>query len=192
LPEIMSTSPSSIRTAAADREKLLALLRESRERLLASCASVHEEECRRRPAEGCWSVLDCVEHVAGAEAFMLRLVQGPRRPRPDGAPNREEMFLKRMTDRSVKAESPERGRPRGRFASLEEARRQFDVARGETIGFVEVNTEDLRATEVTHPLPMFGEVSAYEMLLIMAKHAERHALQIEEIKSAVLGKQASE
>ena len=120
---------------------------------------------------------------------MLRLVQGPRRPRPVGAPNREEMFFRRMTDRSVKAESPERGRPRGRFASLEEARRQFAIARGETIGFVEANTEDLRATEVTHPLPLFGEVSAYEMLIIMAKHAERHALQIEEIKSAAVGNQ---
>jgi hypothetical protein len=35
------------------------------------------------------------------------------------------------------------------------------------------------------PHPIFGDVSAYEMLIIMAKHAERHALQIEEIRKAI-------
>jgi uncharacterized damage-inducible protein DinB len=169
----------------ADRDKLLSLLRESRERFLGSLAGVHDEQSRRRPAEGCWSVLDCVEHVTGAEAFMLRLVQESRRPRPAGAPNREEMFMQRMVDRSVKAESPRGGHPRGRFANLQDARRQFELARQETIGFVEASTEDLRATEVTHPLPTFGQVSAYEMLIILAKHAERHALQIEEVRKAI-------
>ena len=181
----MSASLNPVPTSAADKGKLLALLRESRERFLSSFAGVNDELCRRRPAEGCWSVLDCVEHVAGAETFMLGLLQGPRRPRPAGAPNREEVFLQRMTDRSVKAESPQGGRPRGRFANLEEARKQFEMSRAGTISFVQKNTEDLRGTEVTHPLPMFGGVSAYEMVIIMAKHAERHALQIEEIRNAL-------
>jgi uncharacterized damage-inducible protein DinB len=178
----VSASPN---TEAADKDRLLALLRESRQIFLGSFAGVSDEQSRRRPAEGCWSVLDCAEHVAGAETFMLGLLQGARRPRPAGAPNREEMFLQRMTDRSRKAESPQGGRPRGRFANLEEACRQFEISRAGTIGFVQENTEDLRSTEVTHPLPMFGDVSAYEMVIIIAKHAERHALQIEEIRKAI-------
>ena len=181
----MSTSSSSASMSVADRGKLLALLHESLERFLASLAGVDDEQSRRHPAEGCWSVLDCVEHVTGAEAFMLRLVQEQRRPRLVGAPNREEFFLQRMVDRSVKAESPQGGLPRGRFANLQEARERFEKARRETIRFVETNTDDLRATEVTHPLPMFGAVSAYEMLIIMAKHAERHALQIDEIRKTI-------
>ena len=181
----MSASPNLVPASTADKDKLLALLRESRERFVSSFAGVHDEQSRRRPAEGCWSVLDCVEHVAAAETFMLGLVKGSRRPRPAGAPNREELFLQRMTDRSVRAESPQGGRPRGRFANLEEARKQFEISRAGTISFVEENTEDLRGTEVTHPLAMFGDVSAYEMVIIMAKHAERHALQIEEVRAAL-------
>jgi uncharacterized damage-inducible protein DinB len=181
----MTASPNSVPTSAADREKLLALLRESRQRFLGSFAGVSDEQSRRCPAEGCWSVLDCAEHVAGAEAFMLRLLQSARRQRPAGAPNREEMFLQRMTDRSRKVESPQGGRPRGRFANLDEARKQFEISRAETIAFVQENTEDLRGTEVTHPLPLFGDVSACEMVIIIAKHAERHALQIEEIRSTL-------
>jgi len=181
----MSASPNPVPTSAADKQKLLDLLRNSRQRFLASFAGVSDEQSRRCPAEGCWSVLDCAEHVAGAETFMLRLLKGPRRSRPAGALNREEFFWQRMTDRSRKAVSPEGGRPRGRFANLEEARKQFEISRAGTIGFVQENTEDLRSTEVTHPLPMFGDVSAYEMVIIIAKHAERHALQIEEIRKVL-------
>jgi uncharacterized damage-inducible protein DinB len=178
LPNTLSTSP-------ADKDKLLELLHETRHRFVGSFAGVTDEQSRRRAAEGSWSVADCVEHVAAAETFMLRLVQGQRRPRPAGAPNREEIFLQRMTDRTRKATSPEGARPTGRFGNLEAAAKQFETARAGTIRFVEENMNDLRASEVTHPLPLIGDVSVYEMVIIMAGHAERHALQIEEIKGAI-------
>ncbi|HEY6307501.1 MAG TPA: DinB family protein [Candidatus Angelobacter sp.] len=181
----MSALPNTMPTSSEDKEKLLALLRESRERFLGSFADVSDEQSRCRLAEGCWSVLDTVEHVTMAETLMLRLVSGPRRPRPAGAPNREEIFIERVGNRNRKVEAPERGRPSGRFAGLDEARRQFETARAGAIRFVEETKDDLRATELTHPHPMFGDVSACEMLIIMAKHAERHALQIEEIKNSL-------
>jgi hypothetical protein len=90
-----------------------------------------------------------------------------------------------LTDRSRKMESPEPGRPKGRFATLTEAAEHFQAAREGTMKFVEQSDEDLRATEVTHPHPAAGAVSTYEMLIIMVKHAERHALQIEEIKDTL-------
>ncbi len=134
---------------------LLALLRESRERFLGSFAGVSDEQSRLRPSPDCWSVLDTVEHLTSAEGIMLKLV------------------------------TPEGGRPCGRFANLAAAAAQFKASRDETIHFVEQNTEDLRATEVTHPHPMAGNVSSYEMVIIMAKHAERHAKQIEEIRNSL-------
>jgi len=50
---------------------------------------------------------------------------------------------------------------------------------------VEQHPDDLRASEVTHPHPAAGNVSTYEMVIIIAKHAERHAKQIEEIRNTV-------
>jgi hypothetical protein len=182
----VSTLPNTLSSSQADKEKLLELLRESGQRFLGSFAGVTDEQSRRRPAEGSWSVADCVEHVAAAETFMLRLVQGQRRPRSAGAQNREEVFRQRMTDRTRKAISPEGARPTGRFGSIEAAGKQFETARAGTIRFVEENADDLRATEVTHPLALIGDVSVYEMVIIMAGHAERHAFQIEEIKGAIL------
>lgn len=161
------------------------MLRESKQRFLESFAGVTEEESRRRPAEGRWTILDTVEHLTVAETIMLKLVTGARRPRAESAPVREEIFLRVLTDRSRKMESPEPGRPKGRFATLTEAAEHFQAAREGTMKFVEQSDEDLRATEVTHPHPAAGAVSTYEMLIIMAKHAERHALQIEEIKDTL-------
>jgi hypothetical protein len=53
------------------------------------------------------------------------------------------------------------------------------------IQFVEQHPEDLRASEVSHPHPAAGNVSTYEMVIIIAKHAERHAKQIEEIRNTL-------
>ncbi len=184
----MSALNHAVFNPKADNEKLLALLRESRERFLRSFAGLTDEESRRRTGEGTWSVLDTVEHLNLAEKTMLNLVTGLRRPRSAGTPNREEIFLTVITDRSRKIESPEAARPQGRFATLTDAAAQFRASRDAVIRFVEQNTDDLRATEVTHPHPVAGDVSTYEMLIIMAKHAERHALQIEEIKNSTAAK----
>jgi uncharacterized damage-inducible protein DinB len=178
----MSALNHAIFNPKADNEKLLALLRESRERFLQSFAGVTDDESRRCPGDGQWSVLGTVEHLTVAEKRMLSLATGLRKPRPTGAPNREEFFLTVIANRSQKVEAPEAARPQGRFANLADAAAQFRASRDSAIRFVEQNTDDLRATEVTHPI--FGEVSAYEMLIIMAKHAERHALQIAEIKNS--------
>jgi hypothetical protein len=174
-----------VAAANPSKELLLSLLRESRERFLGSFAGVSDEQSRLRPTPDCWCVLETVEHLTTAEGIMLKLMTGTRRPRAADAPNREKAFLTMVADRSRKMQSPEGGRPCGRFANLDAAAARFKTSRDETIRFVEENTEDLRATEVTHPHPMAGNVSTYEMVIIMAKHAERHAKQIDEIRNTL-------
>jgi uncharacterized damage-inducible protein DinB len=168
-----------------DKNFLVSLLRESRERFLGSFADVSDEQSRLHPAENCWCVLDTVEHLTSAEGIMLRLITTQRRPRQAEAVNREEVFLKVVSDRSRKMQSPEGGQPRGRFTSLAEASAQFKNTRDSVIQFVEQHPENLRASEVTHPHPAAGNVSTYEMVIIIAKHAERHAKQIEEIRNTL-------
>jgi len=168
-----------------DKNFLVSLLRESREEFLSSFAGVAETDCRCCPAEGSWSVLDTVEHLTSAETIQLKLITTQRTPRAANAPNREQIFLQVVADRSRKMQSPEIPRPRGRFATLAQAADQFTTSRDSVIQFVEQTTEDLRATEVMHPHQAAGMVSTYEMLIIMAKHAERHAKQIEEIRNTL-------
>src|SRR5579864_4214026 len=159
----MSVLPNPVSTSAADKEKLVSLLRESRDRFLGSFADVNHDQSRRHPGPNQWSVLDTVEHLTAAETIMLKLVIGTRCPKTQERPNREEAFLRMVPDRSHKMQTPEPGRPIGRFASLAEARAQFEKARADAIRFVQECSEDLRATEVTHPHPAAGVISTYEM-----------------------------
>ncbi len=67
---------------------------------------------------------------------------------------------------------------------MAEAVAHFRATRERTLRFIEQTGEDLRATEVTHPHRVVGVISTYECLLLMGSHAQRHALQIEEVKNS--------
>jgi hypothetical protein len=182
----MSAANIPMPSASLEKEELLALLHASRERFLASFAGVAEADCRRSPAPGAWSVLDTVEHLTTAESIQLRLISTQRAPRPADAPNREQAFLQIVADRSRKMEAPDAARPSGRFATLADAAAQFKKTRDGVIQFAEQNSaQEMRANEVKHPHPAAGNVSLYEMLIIMARHAERHGKQIEEIRKTL-------
>jgi hypothetical protein len=163
------------------KQELLPCLRRSRARVLEVVADVPEELSRIRPAENSWSILDCAEHIAVAERGMFMALE--RRTRNDAAPDfTKDALIKAIgTDRTRKVSAPERARPSGRFATLNEAIRGFCAARDRTIAFLGQVNEDLRNSVAIHIL---GTFDAYQYLLIMAAHAERHALQIEEIRNS--------
>ncbi len=182
----MSAQSNPAVSPAIDKQFLLALLRESREKFLGSFAALPEEQARLRPAPDRWSVLETVEHLTTAETIQLKLLQTQRKPRPADAPNRELPFLQMVGERTNKMQSPEIAVPNGRFPSLHAAATQFKTTRAAVIQFLDqVPAKDLRGTEVKHPHLAAGMVSTCEMLIIMARHAERHAKQIEEIRNAL-------
>jgi uncharacterized damage-inducible protein DinB len=182
----MSAQPNPISAPVIDKQFLLALLRESRHLFLESFAEVTEDEAHLRPAPNRWSVLETVEHLTTAEGIQLKLLQNQRTPRPADAPNRELPFLQMVAERTHKMQSPESAAPSGRFTSLHAAATQFKTTRAAVIQLLdEIPVKDLRGTEIKHPHPAAGMVSACEMFIVMAKHAERHAKQIEETISAL-------
>jgi hypothetical protein len=81
----------------------------------------------------------------------------------------------------MRFDASDQSRPRGRFSTLAEAVAHFQTVRERTLRLVVETSEDLRATEVTHPHHVVGVISTYECLLLMGSHAQRHALQIEEV-----------
>ncbi len=180
----MSTVPATKSCTETDKARLLEALRKGGDAFLCSVAGVGESACRLRPAENRWSILECAEHVAVAEEIMLALVTGERKARDPGGPKRDDRILKSGTDRSVRFDASDQSRPRERFSTLAEAAAHFQAARGRTLCFAEQTGEDLRATEVKHPHHVVGVISTYECLLLMGSHAQRHALQIEEIKNS--------
>ena len=175
----MAQAVSSRSTQEQERETLIARLKQSRDTYLATLKNVGEAAARVRPNADSWSILDVSEHVAIAERQMLNLWMKLAQP---GTADRalDETIAATSRDRSQKRIAPERSRPAGKMPSVAQAIEQFDFYRGQSIAYLESELEDLRAKTVAHPL---GTMDGYQLFLLMACHAERHAQQIEELKA---------
>jgi hypothetical protein len=180
----MSTVPATKSSTEIDKARLLEALRKGGDAFLCSVAGVGEAACRLSPGENRWSVLECAEHVAVAEEVMLALVSGERNTRDPKGPKRDDRILRSGTDRSTRFDASVQSQPCGRFSTVAEAVAHFRATRERTLRLVEQTGEDLRATEIKHPHQVVGVISTYECLLLMGSHAQRHALQIEEIKNS--------
>jgi len=169
---------------AIEKAEMLANLESGRQALIEAVSGVTEDVALRRPGPGKWSVLECVEHLAVAEAYLLAQVEGATRSEaPVVNAAREKAIVQRGLDRTKRVEAPDAAKPTGRFSTLKDARDHFDATRARTLKFVENCGEDLRARLAHHPL--IGTVNCYENLLIMAVHPHRHTKQIQEILETV-------
>ena len=94
---------------------------------------------------------------------------------------RESAIKKRAGVRTTRVEAPDAAKPTGRFSSITEAVEHFLAWRERTILLVAGCRGSSRHSDNT---PRHGPVNGYEMLLMMAMHPRRHALQIAEIRDA--------
>ena len=175
-------------TDTTEKTTLLHRLRES-EASFVNAASVPDDLAAVCPDADCWSVLQIIEHLGITERGMFGRLQAAE-PN-DAAPNLA--FDERIThigrDRSSKRSAPERVHPTGKFSSAKEALAHFRTVRQETINFVESCNDDLRKKKVAHPI---GEMDGHQLFLLMAAHAERHASQVEDVKTSPAYQAASQ
>ena len=93
----------------------------------------------------------------------------------------DEQILKMVPDRSRKAQAPEFLKPAGRWANQADVIKAFEEARKGTMDYVKTTNDDLRDHFGPHPL--LGPMDAYQWILLISAHSERHTKQIEEVKA---------
>ncbi len=172
-----------------ERSAAVSELEASRRRLLASIAGLSEEQWNRRPSPDRWSIAECAEHVTAAEMPLAKFFAAAATVRPSEEERREirekDDFVRLLLrDRSARGESPERIRPKGRFATREETVRIFEERRAANLAYVRATSEPLRDRFAPHPFA--GVIDGYQWLLHLAAHTDRHAAQIREIRSQLL------
>jgi DinB superfamily len=167
--------------ANSERESLLQLLRRTEALYLAKLENVSPEQAAFKPRPDRWSIAEIAEHVAIAEEFMYKLAADASTSTEESDPRIDERIHRLAADRGRAFPAPEDVCPRGRFASVTESTLAFRGARQRTIEYVEQTLPDLRRLRVMHPT---GNIDVYQNLLIGAYHPERHAKQIEEVKSS--------
>lgn len=171
-----------------DRDRALSELHATRKMFLDAVANLSEAQWRWKPAPDRWSIAECAEHVVLTETELFQKVVGEilkGQPHPERATKeqraKDEQILRRMADRSSKAQAPKSLRPSGKYWSPEELVAVFKKTRDRTIAFVRDTQADLRS----HFAPMGSEeLDAYQWILAIAGHTARHIKQIQEIKNS--------
>lgn len=167
----------------ADREKGEQYLQQTRDGVIAAVKGLSDAQMKFKPAPDRWSVAEVLEHITLVEDGIFQNVTEKVMKSPAGAADRDTAkadatVLAVLPDRSHKAQAPPQFVPTGRWTTAETLD-HFLNSRAKTISFLE-STPDLRAHVSDSPL---GPLDAYEWLLFMAGHSERHTKQILEVKA---------
>jgi hypothetical protein len=168
----------------AEKDKALQYLESTKKNIQETTKGLSAAQWNFKQGPERWSVAQVMEHIAAAED-MLRGMTTEKVMVAPAAPDRDvkhidEMVVTMVTDRTHKADAPEPLRPVNRFGSPEEALKHFVESRAQTEEFLK-KTPDLRAHAVDSPLGT--KLDAYEWVLFIAAHSERHTKQINEVKA---------
>ena len=178
--------PASAEITPQDRAKLVEYLTTTRDQVLAEAASLSEAQWNFKSGPDRWSVGEVVEHLALAEPFLFDLqqktVSGPAATPEQlaAAKGKDAVLLKAIPDRTQKAQAPEPLQPKTRIGSRAEVLAAFKERRQKTLDYAGNTKDDLRARVGESPL---GPLDAYQWLLFLPAHTERHLAQIKEVKA---------
>jgi len=183
---VFSSSLIAGEVTKADRDTLVAHLKKTEAAFLKSIEGVSDAQWKWKSAPDRWSVAETAEHITKAEDMLRGRVEGMLKV-PAAAPDllaktkgKEEVILKVIPDRTQKRTAPEPLVPKGSFASKAALIEAFKAARAKTLALAGGPT-DLRAyADATLPI---GETDAYQGILFLSAHTERHTKQILEVEA---------
>lgn len=171
-----------------ERDRAMSHLHATRKLFLDSLAGVTPEQWAWKPAPDVWSIAEVAEHIAVSEQGLFQLVKKVvSDPAPDAAAMakvnkaNDEKIIALVVDRSKKAQAPEFLQPKRRFANVAEVVAQFKKDRDATIEYMQTTQDALRAHATPHPLLQM--LDAYQWVLLISAHTERHTLQLNEVKT---------
>jgi DinB superfamily len=180
-------TPAPATLSAEERESALRSLQATHDAFLQSIAGLSEKQWKFKPAPDRWSVAEVSEHIAVAESGIFGMVQSKVMTSPAAPEKRaevvgkDETILKMVPDRSHKAQAPEFLKPTNRWATQAELTKAFEDSRRATMDYIRTTNDDLRDHFGPHPL--LGPLDAYQWILLISAHSERHTKQIEEVKA---------
>lgn len=183
---VLMVGMTALAQTPEERQRAVDYLTSTRTALHNEIAGLTEAQAKFKAAPAKWSVLEITEHLAATEAGILGIVFNKLKEPPsppekrDAVRGKDTLVTRAVPNRTTKVQAPEEVRPTGRWATLAEAVAEFDKARGRTLDFVKTGKQDLRAYHHKHFA--LGDLDAYQWMLLLAAHCERHIAQIREVR----------
>lgn len=164
-----------------ERQRLLAHFELTERELDYELAGLSAAQLEFRTAADAWSIRDVVEHLAIAEPQYWQKIQDSLKLPPVEKPTavKDDAILWYGLDRSSRARTGEARVPKGQYASSVEALKAFRALRRTMKDYISATEDDLRGRRHKE-----GDIDLYQSLLMISSHAQRHLLQIREIKQS--------
>ena len=168
------------RTIAIDQ------LTKSQDHMMKTMKGLSPVQLNYKSSPTSWSVAECAEHLAISEGLIWGMVEGALKQPADPSKRSEvkmsdEAVVKMITDRTSKIKTQEMFEPKNKFGSLDGSLKEFKEKRQKHIEYVKATQDDLRNRYAQLP---FGAIDAYQAILFLAGHSERHTKQMEEVMAS--------
>jgi hypothetical protein len=96
---------------------------------------------------------------------------------------KDEAVVEKIPDRSQKFTAPETLTPKRRWPDPGQMIAHFKESRDSHIHYVDTTQDDLRDHFMAHPV--MGMLDAYQWILLMSAHTERHTAQLKEVLASM-------
>jgi len=168
----------------AEKDKALAYLESTKKDVLEATKGLSPAQWNFKPAPDRWSIAECMEHIATAEDYIRGMIESGVMKAP-AVPGRDTVaidagIIANVPERKTKVQAPEAIKPTNRFGSPQAAIDHFVESRAVTESFLKT-TSGLRDHAADSPNGQKWD--AYEFILLIAAHSERHTNQIKEVKA---------
>jgi hypothetical protein len=162
-----------------ERQRLVAHFEMTESWLADESSHLSDAQLHFRATPTSWNVLDCVEHLDLAEAnYWAMFKKAMAAPASKGeSPSEDIDRIWYGIDRTERATTVASETPHAKFKTVEPALAEFRANRAAMLAYIKTTKDDLRH----HQIPEWDR-DGYQWLLMVSAHAQRHILQIREIK----------
>ncbi|MCP9750650.1 DinB family protein [Ferruginibacter sp. HRS2-29] len=181
-----ATIASTVQLTAKEKDDAVKLLSETETGVFNSVKGLSAAQLAFKPAADKWSVEEGIKHIAAAEKSLWAMVDDLLK-QPANPEKRAEIkftdadLVKAVEDRSHKSKTFAMLEPANSpYKTTEEALVAFKENREKLIDFIKTTQLDLRNHVAVLPI---GTYDAYQFVLLIASHSNRHTQQIEEVKA---------
>lgn len=168
-----------------ERKEALEFIDWTTKELKKSLKGLSEAQLNFHPAEDAWSPLECLYHIAYSEKALRASLDVALQAPADSATKAQltttDLQIKNnIMDRSSKFKTATPFEPLNTgFKTFEEAWAVFEERREALVDLIKNTDLDFRNHIVTRA---FGKMDAYQFVIFIAGHSNRHTQQIEEAK----------
>ncbi len=180
---IQCSTTSKNELTKEERDFAINELNSSRDNLLSAIEGLNEAQLNYKDSETSWSIVQCAEHITIFENQVFEILEEslelPANPeRREGVEYTDKELMARIIDRTDKTKTQEDLEPSGKYGNHDSTVKEFIEKREKHINYIKTTKDDLR-----NHFANFGSIDAYQVILYMSSHTNRHIQQIKEIKN---------